>query len=543
MASIFSDAMSFMRAAFKGAVSTDFLRDYKHASELFVGNDFSLIPKSGYLFHVFFDLNPYAANPILLDSTRSAEIGMMVKDVELPKFSIDYKSYNAYNRPNIVQSKIKYDQVNITFRDDSVNLIRNFWFDYYSYYYADTLNPIEVHRQDYKYVPNSPYDFGFKLRSDIPDYKYLQAIRIYSLTHNQFSEYLLVNPIITNFRHPKHDYEGQESAAMTHDMSVNYEGVFYNQGYVDSGEVKGFATLHYDRIRSPLNRIGSRRTIFGAGGLINTASSIITDIGRGNYLSAIFKFATARNSFKGVNIKKAALNEIRQSFTVSATNAITGLITQSMRSSNNNGYNIVSSRTLPNASTGPSINDVGSVLALTGAAVLLNSRTTSNKYQQTPTTQATKSQVNNNYDPRFPTVPGTAIPASAPSSLLKANDNTILLKDTNQRLIDIQQQRTNINQNITTLDKQLRSLSQTAANEQKQIASLTVVISNLNNKLAIARNAGTSQDIIDGILQQISVAIADKQASEARLTSLRTEITQTQSKINSAIIERNAING
>lgn len=542
MATIFSDVLGFMKSAFRGAASTDFLRDYRHATELFVGNDFSLVPKSGYLFHVFFDINPYAAHSALLDTTRSTEIGMLVKSVDLPKFSIDFKTYNSYNKPNLVQSKIKYDQVNVSFRDDSQNLIRNFWYDYYSFYFADTLNPIETHRRNLKYNNESPY-FGYRLRADLPDYNYLHAVRIYSLTHNQFSEYILVNPLITNFRHGTHDYESQESANMSHEMSINYEGVFYSEGYIEDGGVKGFATLHYDRIRSPLNRIGARRSIFGRGGLINTASSIIGDITRGNYLSAIFKFATARQTFKGVNLKKAAVNEVRQIFTTSATNAITGAITQQMRSTTPGGYNVVSGRSLPGAGAASGLEQIGSALALTGVAAILNSRSLTNKYSTNPVVQSNRSGVTGNYAPRFPTVPGSAIPTAAPSNILKANDTGVLIKDTNQRSIDIQQQRVNVNQAIINLENQLKILGQSASDTQKQINNLTLNITNLNNKLAQAKSAGASTDIIDGILQQISVAVIEKQNNEARLLTQRDEISSIRNQLNIKLAERNSING
>ena len=542
MATIFSDVLNFMSAAFRGAVSTDFLRDYQHASELFVGNDFSLVPKSGYLFHVFFDINPYAAHSALLDPTRSTELGMLVRDVDLPRFTMDVKTYNAYNKPNIVQSKIKYDPVGISFRDDSLNLIRNFWFDYYSYYYRDTLNPMEIHRQNLKYQQNTP-TFGYNLRSDLPDYNYLQAIRIYSLTHNQFSEYILVNPFITNFRHGKHDYESNESANMAHDMTINYEGVFYSEGFISDGLVKGFATLHYDRTKSPLNRLGARRTIFGRGGLINTASSIIGDISRGNYLSAIFKFATARQTFKGVNLKKAAVNEVRNIFTVSATNAITGLITNQMRSTTPGGYNVVSSRSLPGSTNQSGLEQVGSALALTGVAALLNSRSLTGNYSQNPITQASRSLVKNNFNPQFPTVPGVTQTGAAPSTLLKANNSSGLIPNTNQKLIDIQQQRANVNQAILGIEKQIRILGQSAADTQRQISSLTTVIVNLNTKLALAQAAGSSQEIIDGIRQQINVATDDRQTNETKLTTQRSDLASLKNQLDQKLKERNAING
>ena len=534
MANIFSDVLGFLGSAFRGAASIDFVRDYRHASELFVGNDFSLVPKSGYLFHVFFDVNPYAAQSVMIDPGRLTEIGMMVRDVELPKFSVDTKTYNAYNRPNLVQSKIKYENVNITFRDDSVNLIRNFWFDYYSYYYKDTMNNPNVHRQSYKYNPNSPASFGYSLRYENPDYRYLHAVRIYSLTHDTFAEYILVNPMVTSFRHPKHDYEANESANMTHEMAISYEGVFYSEGYVDSGEVKGFASIHYDRTRSPLSRVGARRNIFGRGGLINAAGSIIRDVTSGNYLSAIFKFATARQTFKGVNIKKAATNELKQIYTQEAANAITGVITNTMRTGTPGGYSVISPTNIFGSTLPSGIGQVGSALALTGVAALLNTRTVERRPQQVNAAPS-------NYNPQFPTVPGVTRPTTASSGLIKANDSNILTQPTNQTSIANKQRRLEIGAEINALEAQMRTVNEKASAQQRQVNNMTIVLSNLNNKLAIAQSANSSQAILDGIRQQIAVATQDRSRADAELGLLTTEVQNIQSQINQKIIERNAL--
>ena len=116
-------------------ITKPILRDYKHASQLYVADNFKLVPKFGFLFHVFFDINPEAASPDPSNPITQEEIGLLVKSIDLPKFSIDTKIHNAYNRPNIVQSKIKYDNISASFHDDSADIIRNFWFDYYNYYY------------------------------------------------------------------------------------------------------------------------------------------------------------------------------------------------------------------------------------------------------------------------------------------------------------------------------------------------------------------------------------------------------------------------
>lgn len=544
MASIFSSAMNFLKSAFNAAATTDFLRDYKHARELFVGNNFSLVPKSGYLFHVFFDLNPQLANSILLDNVRSTQLGMMVKEVDLPRFGIETKIFNAYNRPNIVQSKIKYEPVSITFRDDSVNLVRNFWRDYYNFYYRDTNNSQIDYKQSHKYEKDVRTNFGFSLRRDNPHYNYLEAVRIYSLTHNQFTEYVLINPTITSFRHGKHDYESQESANMTHEMALSYEGVAYNEGYVADGAVKGFANLIYDRARSPLNRVGSRRSIFGAGGLVNTASSIFSDLTSGTatgVISGIFKAATARQTFKGVNIKKAAVSELKQIYTQEATNAITGVINQQFKGNPQGGRIIPSSSNLP-ASVGfdpGGITSTGSTLALVGVASILNNRELSNRYKRDPVQQRNAVSVSN-YNPQFPKIPG-ANSATAPRDVLKANDSNLIQLSTNQTLSNTPQRKLEIAENMRVLETQIQSRSASAAFIQGQINTLNNNIGNLNNRLNLAKSSGASAQTIASLEQEIISAQNQKQDNESRLTALRTDMLGLQARLNASIVERNAL--
>ena len=107
---------------------TTTLRRYQHASRIFVDGNYRLSPKYGFLYYVEFDFNPLITN---VSNTAAQEMGMIVKSVGLPKYTIDTKVHNAYNRKNIVQNAIKYDPINIIFHDDQADTVRNFWYDYY----------------------------------------------------------------------------------------------------------------------------------------------------------------------------------------------------------------------------------------------------------------------------------------------------------------------------------------------------------------------------------------------------------------------------
>jgi len=225
------------------------LRDYQHASKTFIADNFRLFPKQSFLFHLFIELNPLAIKDSnsMNNADTQRELSLMVKTVDLPKFTIDTKTFNAYNRPNVIQNKIKYDLVNINFHDDSADVVRKFWYDYYSYHYRDADHADELYGISTKYKPRHTMEWGFSPREEV---NYIKTIKIYSLHQKLFSEYTLFNPIITSWAHGKHSMEGRELLDNT--MSVSYESIQYKQGTVSENAVAGFGSeLHYDKTTSP----------------------------------------------------------------------------------------------------------------------------------------------------------------------------------------------------------------------------------------------------------------------------------------------------
>lgn len=311
MADIFSDIFKFAGSVINQAVTPDNLRDYRHASKLFVDDQYRLMPKLGFLFYVKIELNAeydvVNADPQNPNSDR--EIGLLVKSCSLPKFSIDTKKFNAYNRPNYSQSKINYDPVTITFHDDSSNVVRNFWYDYYSYYYRDSDYNEELYRVPHKYEGVRSSDkWGFTPRNNAGS-AYIKSIRIYSMHQKRFSEYVLINPIIKSFRHGDHQ-QGQNET-LQHEMTVEYESVLYYYGSVTPSNVPGFADLHYDKMPSPLTPAGGgTKSILGPGGLLETGDDVLHDLKDGNYGSALFKGIKGLKNASSMDLKKAAIGEV-----------------------------------------------------------------------------------------------------------------------------------------------------------------------------------------------------------------------------------------
>jgi hypothetical protein len=243
---------STAKTTIAAAPREEILHDYKHAARIFTDSQFRLSPKYGFLFYVEFDFNPLIST---VSNHAAQELGVIVKSVTLPKFSIDTKIHNAYNRKNITQNKINYDPVTISFHDDQADNVRNFWYDYYSYFYRDPDYNDVTYSAPHKYQSRTNFEWGYTPRpmpvgsyytstNSYQEYQYIQAIRIYSLYQGQFSEYELINPIITSFKHGDHTMG--ENNLMQHDMTVQYETVKYLTGYVTENNVGGFIDLHYD---------------------------------------------------------------------------------------------------------------------------------------------------------------------------------------------------------------------------------------------------------------------------------------------------------
>jgi hypothetical protein len=219
------------------------VHDYAHAAQVFRTNNFSRAPKSKYLFYVNFVLASDVPNYI-----DASEIGYLVKTVDLPKFTMDVKDLNQYNRHVYIQDRIKYEPVNIKFHDDNSNGLRELWQNYYNYYYADGNYGFNDYQYDDRYQDRLHSSWGLDNGSLTP---FFSAIEIYSMFGGESNKITLMNPVITSFQHDTHDYsEGQGIMEAT--MQVRYNGVTYEQGY--TGGIPGFNdSAFYDNNLSGLS--------------------------------------------------------------------------------------------------------------------------------------------------------------------------------------------------------------------------------------------------------------------------------------------------
>jgi hypothetical protein len=345
--------MSFGSDFLKGFFGSDYLKDYTHASKTFRANGYELAPRYKFLFHVYFNLNTDVVGGIpklreVFDTTDQKNIGLMVKTVQLPNYQLEVETMNQYNRKRLIQKKIDYNPCQFTFHDDGNDLIRNMWYNYFAYYYKDptqqywgvpvtqgsmgasgnggdpklSYNGRDIYNDDrpvndWGYVGES-YSDGTSSTGGKPPF--FRDITIFGLANgpdgHQFCAYVLINPMITEWRHDTYDYS-QGGGLMEHQMTVRYETVKYYSGKMNAknaaGLVTGFAKEdRYDTVPSSLSRPGSSATILGQGGLIDTIGGVVQDLQSGSVLGivgAIQKAGTAYQTFKGKDLQSIVRNE------------------------------------------------------------------------------------------------------------------------------------------------------------------------------------------------------------------------------------------
>jgi hypothetical protein len=220
------------------------VHDYAHAAQVFRTNNFSRSPKYKFLFYVNFVLGQGVPRYV-----SAREISYLVKSVDLPKFTVDVKDLNQYNRHVYVQDRIKYEPINIKFHDDNQNGLRELWQDYYNYYYGDGLFDANTYYNDDRYKSQKAENtWGLDNGSTTP---FFSSIEIYSMQGGEANKVSLMNPIITSFSHDTHDY-AETTSLMEATMQLRYNGVIYEQGYVQ--DMPGFSeNPYYDNTLSGLS--------------------------------------------------------------------------------------------------------------------------------------------------------------------------------------------------------------------------------------------------------------------------------------------------
>jgi hypothetical protein len=318
------------------------LKDYAHAAKTFLPNGYELVPRNKFLFHTYFNIN--TGIPLLnnaFPTEEKVQIGLMVKTIQLPKFTLDTETLNQYNRKRVIQKKINYSPLSMTFHDDSGSLVRNMWYNYYAYYFKDPAQTYLAPRatngdmgelqsqagfaynardiydnnrpvNDWGYVGEAYSDSGNTVTGKPA---FFRDITVYGLSQHKWVSYVLINPLIKSWEHDTYNYS-EGAGTMQNSMTIEYETVKYYEGAIGGvrpdTNVVGFADpSYYDNVRSSLARPGSTQTVLGQGGLLDAGIGIVSDLQTGGLtgvIGAIQKAGTVNQTWKGKNFR-ASVNE------------------------------------------------------------------------------------------------------------------------------------------------------------------------------------------------------------------------------------------
>jgi len=323
----------FLDTVFKGALNPKGnLADYAHAARMFTDDSFRLAPKQKFLYHVSFNINPQSVAALPnFNRTVTEELNMLVKSVDLPKYSIATNTKNQYNKKRKVQTKIDYDPITIVFHDDNYGITTAMWQMYYQYYFRDgtyqikdgtntasSTVPKEYNKGNF-YATDTEFNkqrFGLDNDSFSP---FFTTIQIFQMARKRYTCYTLVNPVITQWQGDTLSYASNDPAANS--MTIEFETVFMSRGPVQTGIApKGFGGRHYDQSPSPLTLAGGGTTsLFGVGGVLSDLAGFgggknpFSDIesqngsGGGSLLKRAIQFANRLKNAK--NLSKEGLRQ------------------------------------------------------------------------------------------------------------------------------------------------------------------------------------------------------------------------------------------
>lgn len=200
-----------------------FLRDGRLATKNYglEGSKFTNVPKNNFLFYVNF---------VMSDGETANKVGFVVQKVDRPSLNFTTETLNQYNKKRVVQTKVEYNPLNITFYDTIDNRARLLFQDYFRYYYGDGNKNSDM---DWSYdittseFFNFPGGWGYLSSEDSPNSSYFfTRIEIYEIYDKQYTRYDIVNPKITQLQNTDLDYT-DTSGISEIVLSLIFEGIVY----------------------------------------------------------------------------------------------------------------------------------------------------------------------------------------------------------------------------------------------------------------------------------------------------------------------------
>ena len=208
----------------------------------------------------------------------------LVKRVEVPSFDFDVETLDQYNKKRVVQKRINYNPISITFHDDVNNSIYRVASTYVRYYYGDSYN---VDENDWT-LDTVNYLRKQGLWGLMPKTQkyFFRSVWIAWVNSGRVTYMSFQNPLINNISYDSLDYADSNPLELT--FTLSYEGVIFREinasvlGQSDSEVVQNVQRLFFetDFVGQPFAGPTGVRSIagagdrgFGLGEIFNTAST------------------------------------------------------------------------------------------------------------------------------------------------------------------------------------------------------------------------------------------------------------------------------
>jgi hypothetical protein len=264
------------------------LSNWRHATRLFIDDSYRLSPRNKFLFYVKFDIDKRAIRAPAFTNKHTEEVGMLVKSSDLPKMNFTTVTKNQYNRKKLLYTDVTYDPINIKMHDDADGVTNALWAQYFGYYSADrmTATSNKAYTATHLHPTNIEIDnYRYGLDNNVAD-PFFKSVTVYTLCRNRFLGYELINPRIKKWDHGSMDHASAEMLEST--LTLEFEAVKYLGGNVSVGNPPGFATLHYDKVPSPLSVAGGgTSTLTGYGGVLAGMEQIFGDVANGSTFGSL----------------------------------------------------------------------------------------------------------------------------------------------------------------------------------------------------------------------------------------------------------------
>jgi hypothetical protein len=218
------------------------LRDFQHAARAFVDGDFALAPRLKFQYHVVFSTL----------GGSNAQLSLLAKTADTPKFAVTTETANQYNKKNVVMTGITYTPITFKLYDDNSGVARQLWEKYYAYTFGDH-GAAKAGLYGKSLGPNFT-GYGLENQPIVP---FLNYIKIHTFAKRTWSGYTLINPVITAWS--SDTFNWGDSAPAEHTMTIAYDAVTYDRGNAGAGSPPNFGQAGYDQTPSPL-KVGNIRT-------------------------------------------------------------------------------------------------------------------------------------------------------------------------------------------------------------------------------------------------------------------------------------------